>query len=407
MAKRLSVLMLGWRSSAVMAARSMGLRTVVLYTPRQLDKGSVTPEIADATTLVEDVSNVEHILRALHRVDVDGCVAVTTQEEWSATAAGLIARELGTKGPDPKVAIYFRDKALQKQRLNDAGIETATYLEVEDIHAGGAREQIRSFGFPSVLKPVAGAAAVSTVLIPDEARVDAALEFVRNDRYNRRRFLVEAAQPGEEWHVDGWVQDGEVRFAAVSRYMLKEGIGEEAVPASVILDPREDTWSYGLGRQLTADSLCALGLGTGVFHLEAFFDPARRRLVFSECAYRVGGAYIYETVLAKFGVDLHRASVTLAIGAPADERVTLHDEAFGWTGLALKTGYGAASRPSLNEVAAQPGVVECRYVPRMSSRTSSQLPPVGPAAEAVVKATSTDHLVSRMIGLRDWFATAP
>ncbi|MGD1221336.1 ATP-grasp domain-containing protein [Streptomyces krungchingensis] len=407
-----SILLLGWRAPYIRIARELGLRTVVLYPPGQLDGGLVDPSEADQSMLVEQLASVEHVLRALARLDISGCVAVHTQEEWALACAGLVAEHLGVRGPDAEVMCRFRDKALQKDHLTAAGFDIPGHLEIPDILNPEVPSRVAEFGFPTVLKPIAGAGTSITVLTRDVADVERAQTEARGHRatpevLGRRTFIAETFVAGREWHLDGYVQGGELQFLAVSEYGVNPlDTRHGSLLWSRCLDPDREKWAYQLGHDLAERSLKVLGLKEGVFHLEAFHQEGPDRLVFGECGARLGGAMVYEAVLRKFGVDLYRAGVEIAAGLDVTPPGPASEDAVAWTYLTADPGK-LTSRPTEDEVLAQPGVTDFRYlvgpddkVPDTTVWTAARL------ADAVLVAPTGDELDAQLRELRDWFSSA-
>ncbi|MFF2191448.1 ATP-grasp domain-containing protein [Streptomyces sp. NPDC058157] len=407
-----TILLLGWRTPYIRIARELGLRTVVLYAPGQLDSGQVDPAEADESMLVEQLANVEHVLRAVARLDLSGCIAVHTQEEWALASAALVARHLGVRGPDAEVMCRFRDKALQKDHLTAAGFDLPAHLEIPDILDAGVPSRVAEFGFPTVLKPIAGAGTSMTVLTRDVADVERAQAEVRAHRetpevLGRRTFIAESFVSGEEWHLDGYVLDGELGFLSVSRYGVNP-IDTRQGPLlwSTCLDPEREKWAYQLGEDLVRRSLSVLGLRDGVFHLEAFHQEDPDRLVFGECGARLGGAMIREAIHQKLGMDLYRAGVEIAAGLPVTPPGPPTEEHVAWTYLSASPGRIVA-RPTEDEVLRRPGVTDFRYlvgpddsVPDTTVWTAARL------ADVTLQAPTAEELDARMRELQEWFGNA-
>ncbi|MEU9058352.1 hypothetical protein AB0D13_05480 [Streptomyces sp. NPDC048430] len=407
-----SILLLGWRTPYIRIARELGLRTVVLYPPGQWDSGQVDPAEADQSMLVEQLSSVEHVLRAVARLDLSGCIAVHTQEEWALASAGLVAEHLGVRGPDADVMCRFRDKALQKNHLTAAGFDIPAHLEIPDILSPDVPSRVAEFGFPTVLKPIAGAGTSITVLAHDVADVERAQAEARTHDetpvvLGRRTFIAESFVPGREWHLDGYVRGGELEFLAVSRYGVNPiDTRQGSLLWSWCLDPEREKWAYRLGHDLAERSLSVLGLRDGLFHLEAFHQEGPDRLVFGECAARLGGAMVREAVLRKFGLDLYRAGIEIAAGLPVTPPRPAIQNDVAWTYLTAAPGQ-LVSRPTEDEVLERPEVTDFRYlvnsddaVPDTTVWTAARL------ADAVIVAPEGDELDVLLRELRDWFSDA-
>lgn len=405
MSERPSIVLVGWRTAAVLAARRLGLRTIVIYAAAHGDAGQLDMSLADEAIAAERLDSAEELLRCLLRVRLGRCVGIHTQEEWSLVPAALLAQALRVPGPDAGTGARFRDKALQKAAVAGAGLPTAGFAELPDIVDGSVRDRVLDFGMPCVVKPVAGAGTLATYVLTDAGELDRALLELRQGRPERRKFMVEEFVRGDEWHLDGFVRSGKIRFLAVSRYLqscieIKRG----RLPGSYCLDPVRNPSAYRLAAPLAAGSLAALGLVDGVFHLECFHQQAAGRLVFGECAARIGAGYIDEAVRLKFGVDLYEAGVSLAAGREPALPEAGRDDVVGFTFLPTPPGR-LVSCPSGDAMRALPGVLAGRILcrpgdalPDSSAWTAARI------GEVVVAAPDVAGFLRRLDGARRWFA---
>ena len=119
-------------------------------------------------------------------------------------------------------------------------------------------------------------------------------------------FLLERFVPGDVYHVDSVISESEVVFASVSKYgkpPMNVAQGGGIFTTCVIA--RGSDAGTGL-REINRDLIAALGLVRGVAHTEFIQAHADGHFYFLECAARVGGAYINETVEAATGINLWR-----------------------------------------------------------------------------------------------------
>jgi hypothetical protein len=119
-------------------------------------------------------------------------------------------------------------------------------------------------------------------------------------------FVFEQYLPGEVFHVDSLVDDGQVVFAAASQYgrpplnVYQDG----GVFITRTLDRRSEDFQALM--DANRRMLTALGMTRGATHAEFLKAGADGRFYFIECASRVGGANIAETVEFATGVNLWR-----------------------------------------------------------------------------------------------------
>jgi biotin carboxylase len=212
---------------------------------------------------------------------------------------------------------------------------------------------------PWLLKPRSEASAMGIKKIHHPDELWRTLEEL-GDRQSY--FLLEKFVPGDVFHVDSVVWDGEVVFAAAHRYGLPPMAvyhGGGVFASSTVAHGSElEAALMASNRQVIA----ALGMARGVTHAEFIRAEAGGQLYFLEIAARVGGAGIDRLVEYASGVnpwvewarvvvaDLRGEPYTLAVAAP---RLRRPDRLAGAAGMAghrrlqrRRAGLAAAQAPS-------------------------------------------------------------
>jgi biotin carboxylase len=200
------------------------------------------------------------------------------------------ARELlDLPGMRAEQARNFRDKQRMKDALAAAGLPVARHrlVRTEDEAVRFAAE----VGYPVVVKPPAGAASQSTFRARDEAALRSVL--APAEAAGGGMALLEEQVVGQECSFDAFLLHGELLFHSVSRYhpnplVLMENPwiqGIVVVPREHYPPEQEDI------RALAPRALEALGLWTGMCHLEWFRRPDGG-LTISEVGARPAGAHI-------------------------------------------------------------------------------------------------------------------
>ncbi len=213
-----SILNLGVDRYVLRACQRHAAETVALCAPEPWDFGPTVPEEGVRILRADDTGNAESVLGTLYRAGLGEhrFSAVHSGEEFGLVTAGLIARQLGCSGIDPVVALHFRDKALQKSRVREAGLSTAATIVIDDIHDVG---HLADTPFArSVLKPLSYGGTGYTATVSDHAGLEELSREFRSGQLDRRTFLLEEYMEGEEWIADGVVFDGEVLFFALGKY---------------------------------------------------------------------------------------------------------------------------------------------------------------------------------------------
>jgi len=147
--------------------------------------------------------------------------------------------------------------------------------------------------------------------------------------------LLEQFVPGDVYHVDSLLWDGEVVFTVSSRY--------GAPPLSVTqgggifntrLLPR-DSEEFHETTNLAADVFRAFGLNQGVTHTEFIRAHHDGQYYFLETAARVGGAHIDKMVEAATGIALWQEAARIELAAERGEAYELPEHRNDYAGLII------------------------------------------------------------------------
>lgn len=306
------VLVLAYRQGIDDAVRRRGLDPFFVVE-------RMKPQLAGRDVVrVADVENVQEVLRAvLARTGGDLAGVVTGHEEGVFTAAAIRAA-LGIPGDrDAARTLRFRDKYLQKQALPaDVPRADCEYVTAESSFTGLAAR----LGEPFVVKPANGFGARRTSVI--RTPQDLAAYWEGEPASPDLRCVGESFVSGDEIHVDGLWQDGLLQWSCLSRYLHPPiGCNNGAVLADALVARADQPELYAEADALTERALRGLGAPDTVFHLEAYRCTAGRhagRLVFGECAIRVGGTMVPEVIELTYGADLYELAVGLALGERAE-----------------------------------------------------------------------------------------
>jgi biotin carboxylase len=200
------------------------------------------------------------------------------------------ARErLGIEGMGVEAALNFRDKARMKERLRAAGVPCARHALAES--EAEARAFVEQVGFPVVLKPPAGAGSVATYRADDARGLAEALTAA--PPAPGRAVLVEEFVTGDEHSLETISIDGRAVWHSLTHYFPTplEVMRNPWIQWCVVLPREVDEAHYDDIRAVGSRALAALGMTTGLTHMEWF----RRRdgtVAISEVAARPPGAQI-------------------------------------------------------------------------------------------------------------------
>lgn len=216
-----------------------------------------------------------------------------------------LAREaMGIDGLGSEAALNFRDKSRMKDVLRTAGVPCARHILAAD--AVTARLFAKDTGFPLVVKPLAGAGGKSTFRIDDAAGLDTLLE--RYPPEPGRPTLFEEFVSGTEHSFDSVMIDGQLVWHSISRYMPSplEVLENDWIQWCVVLPRHVDGPEYDPVRDAASAGLAALGLSTGLSHME-WFQLMDGRIAISEVGARPPGAQITSLLSYAHDLDFYRA----------------------------------------------------------------------------------------------------
>jgi phosphoribosylaminoimidazole carboxylase (NCAIR synthetase) len=202
------------------------------------------------------------------------------------------AREaLGLPGMRAEAARNFRDKARMKTVLRAAGVPCARHRLVTT--RAEAREFAAAIGFPLVVKPPAGAGAQATFRVDGPEALEEALSVAGGAPGAGREVLLEEFVVGEESSFETVSVDGQPVWYSSTRYLPTplEALRHPWIQWCVLLPRERDEARLADVKEVAARALSALGMETGLSHMEWF----RRRdgsIAISEVAARPPGAQI-------------------------------------------------------------------------------------------------------------------
>jgi len=263
---------------------------------RRLADGMDPDQISDGTrALARELGGVDRLFGALEQLQVP---------------LAQVREALGIGGLGVEAARNFRDKSRMKDVLRRAGVPCARH------RLAGTVEQALAFvdevGFPLVAKPPAGAGGKNTFRIDDFEGFRRVLAAVPPDP--ARPTLIEEFVQGEEHSFDAVHVHGRPVWHSLSHYFPGPlDVLENAWIQWCVLIPREiDHPRYDDIRAVAAKALAALGMGTGLAHME-WFRRKDGSLAISEVGIRPPGAQFTSLISYAHDVDMYRAWARLMV----------------------------------------------------------------------------------------------
>ncbi len=211
---------------------------------------------------------------------------------------------LGIPGTNPVTADLFRDKARMKDELRRHGLPCARHAVIRSW--ADAEAFVAQVGFPVVVKPPAGMGSKSTWRIENTDELAAALRALHASP--ERPALAEEFLRGREFSFETITIDGQVRFESATRYYPAplEVMETPWIQWVVVLPRTIDGPDYADARALGIKAVTALGLETGMTHME-WFRRDDGSLAIGEIAARPPGANIVRMNSFAHDADMYRA----------------------------------------------------------------------------------------------------
>ncbi len=285
----------------VNAVRAVGAESVVV----DRDADAVAMALADQPVAV-DVLDLPAVVRVARDAGVDA--VVTAASDVAVYGVSAVVDALGLRGLSTEVARRCRDKLATYAAVAAAGLPMPKTLRVDSAAEAEARVD-EVGGVPLVVKPRSSAGGRGVSIVDTIEGLPAAFE--RACRYDSGGdgVLLQAHVGGESIGVEAIFVDGEVTRALV----LEDQYRPDFVsPVGHALPSRATDAVREAAVQGAADFARAVGLTDG----PANFDLRRDddEIVLIELNPRLGGSSITELARCGLGVDLSRATVSMALG---------------------------------------------------------------------------------------------
>jgi biotin carboxylase len=271
----------------VEACKEQGCRTILLV--RESLRDEPWPRHAvDEFLLMPSLFNKSDMINAVSYLarerQIDQIIAL---DDFDVEMAAELRDHMRLPGLGASQARYFRDKLAMRTQAQAHGIAVPAFVPV--LNYDRLRAFMARVPAPWVLKPRGEASAMGIKKLHHADELWPLLDDL-GDRQSF--FLLEQFLPGDVYHVDSVLDQGQVVFAAASKYGLPpmtvyQGGGVFAT-TTVPHGEAEDQALQAANRDL----LAAMGLTVGVTHAEFIRSQADGRYYFLEVAARVGGAGI-------------------------------------------------------------------------------------------------------------------
>ena len=216
--------------------------------------------------------------------------------------AAELRQHFGIPGLTVAQAHRFRDKEAMKQALDDAGIRTPRHIAAGSV--AEVWDAVQNFGYPVILKPIAGAGSADTYRINSNDELRSVLPRLRHVP----TVSVEEFVDGEEYTFDTITIDGHIAYYNVAWYRPRPLIARsnEWISPQVIALRDVSQPELAEGIRMGHEVIATLGFDTGFTHME-WYRKADGEVVFGEIGARPPGAHQVDQMKYACDFDVFRA----------------------------------------------------------------------------------------------------
>jgi hypothetical protein len=200
--------------------------------------------------------------------------------------AAELRQHFGVAGLSIAQAHRFRDKEAMKKALDAAGIRTPKHVAAGSVSA--VWDAVQEFGYPVILKPIAGAGSADTYRVDSNDELRAVLPRLGHVPM----VSVEEFVDGEEYTFDTITINGKIAYYNIAWYRPRPLIARsnEWISPQVIALRDVDQPELRDGIRMGFEVIKALNFDTGFTHME-WYRKADGEVVFGEIGARPPGAH--------------------------------------------------------------------------------------------------------------------
>ena len=251
---------------------------------------------------------------ATHFGSVDRLIGVLEQIQVS---LGQIRDNMKIHGMGANAAICFRDKSTMKTVLQSSGLPCAGHQLIDN--KADANVFMKKVGFPIIVKPPDGAGAKGTYRCENEHQLKQCLDSLNPEPQNP--ILLEEFITGQEFSFDSVMLNGSLVWHSISQYSPSplEVVQQPWIQWCVMIPRHTIDERFDEIKRVAGPALQALGLGTGLSHMEWFRKPDGS-IAISEVGARPPGAQFMTLMSYAHDIDMYHAWTELMIHDRFDAR---------------------------------------------------------------------------------------
>lgn len=241
-----------------------------------------------------DITNAIGYLMRSRRID-----QLIALDDYDVPTIGDLREHFRLPGMGATALRLYRDKLAMRIQARAGTVTEPDFsplFNYEQLHAFLERTPA-----PWILKPRTEAGSMGVKKINNNAELWSRLNQLGDEQSH---FLLEQFLPGDVYHVDSLIQNGQIIFSIASKYAQPPmHVSHDGGVFVTRVLPREGEEATIL-RQQNEKLQKALGMKNGVSHTEFIRAHADSQFYFLETAARVGGANISDMIEQATGINL-------------------------------------------------------------------------------------------------------
>jgi hypothetical protein len=275
--------------------------------------------------------NLEHLLLGVGNLMKSNKIdAIVALDDYDVEKATYLRENIRIDGMGQTTGRYFRDKLAMRMRAKSCGISNPNFCSLFNDH------DINTFADtispPWVLKPRSEASAAGIIKVYDKENLWIHINEMGNNRF---KYLLEQFRPGEVYHCDSLVFNGQILFSLTSKYLttpmeISQG-GGIFRSANISYDSEDDKAIKAVNEQVVK----GFGLKHGAAHSEYIKCKDDGKIYFLETSSRVGGAHLAEMVAEASNINLWKEWAAIEDALAKEIKYTLPKVKKEYAGIVL------------------------------------------------------------------------
>ncbi|MEY9875756.1 biotin carboxylase [Streptacidiphilus sp. MAP12-33] len=331
--------------------------------------------------------------------------SVVTTDEPCLRAAAILRERLGLPGQSEESATAATDKHIQKDVLTAAGVPVAWHVPLDSV--ADIESVAELLGWPVVVKPRRGFAAIGTLLVRDQAHLD---RLRASDAFGPQALPASLHASGihrgldhasggliaeegidvlAEFHCEILRHHGREVYAVPGRY--PEPLLGTGVLGSVLLGPDDDHAQQVI--DLARDAADALQLVTGFAHAEILLARSGDLLV-GEIGLRPGGAMLPHLLKLQHGINPWALAADLAMGLTPQADLRSSGPTAAWAAPIAPPGW-ITDMDSAEVLRKLPGVIDVDQLVHVGQQSPTRVGTLTPAGHVFAVGDTAEQAENR------------